>query len=172
MPHHEKHPKTEAVGEITHVFAHRFVLETGSKTLLADLTPRGLEIVNPRVGDRVAVEGEQKPSEIKVSKLKRDGETFEIGDGPHHGHEHPPADSKLAIQATTNAGYEVIGEARRKPKHFEVLGKKGAAFEELHIELDGDIRKTKPIPPDDRKWRSEIEGISPAKPSAASRNIV
>ncbi|MGC2786326.1 MAG: hypothetical protein WA397_21340 [Roseiarcus sp.] len=83
MPHHEKHPKTEAVGEITHVFAHRFVLETGSKTLLADLTPRELEIVNPRVGDRVAVEGEQKPSEIKVSKLKRDGETFEIGDGPH-----------------------------------------------------------------------------------------
>jgi len=123
MPHHEKHPKTEAVGEITHVFAHRFVLETGSKSLLADLTPRGLEIVSPRVGDRVAIEGEQKPSEIKVSRLKRDGETFEIGDGPHHAREDAPVDSALAIQARTNAGYEFIGAARRKPKHF-VLEKK------------------------------------------------
>ena len=161
MPPPEKHPKTEAVGEITHVFAHRFVLQTGSKTLLADLTPHGLEIVHPHVGDRVAVEGEQKPSEIKVSKLKRDGETFEIGDGSHHGREHAPADSALAIQAATNAGYEVIGGARRKPKHFEVLGKKGAAFAELHIELDGDIRKAKPVPPEDPKWRSEIEAIKP-----------
>jgi hypothetical protein len=158
MPHHEKHPRIVAVGEITHVFAHRFVLQTNSKALLADLTPHGLEAFGPRVGDRVAIEGEQKPSEIKVCKLERNGETFEIGDGPRVEHKHAPADPALAIKATTSAGYEVIGEPRRKPKHFEVLGKKGAMFEELHIELDGDIRKAKSVSPDDHKWRSEIEG--------------
>jgi transcription elongation GreA/GreB family factor len=50
------------------------VLKMGSKSVLADLTPRGLEVVGLRTGDRVALEGEQKPSEIKVSKLERNGE--------------------------------------------------------------------------------------------------
>ena len=57
-----------------YVFGHRFVLKMGSKSVLADLTPRGLEVVGLRTGDRVALEGEQKPSEIKVSKLERIGE--------------------------------------------------------------------------------------------------
>jgi hypothetical protein len=76
MPRQEKHPKVNAAGEITHVFGHRFVLKTGSKSVLADLTPRGLEVVGLRIGDRVALEGELKPSEIKVSKLERNGKTF------------------------------------------------------------------------------------------------
>jgi hypothetical protein len=157
MPHHEKHPTTEAAGEVTHVFAHRFVLQTGSKAVLADLTPHGWERIGLRVGDRIAIEGEQKPSEIKVSKLERNGETFEIGDRPRDEHKHAPADPALALKAATSAGYEVIGDAHRKPKHFEVLGRKGAAFEELHIELDGRIRKAKPVSSEDHKWRAEIE---------------
>ena len=122
----------------------------GSKSVLADLTPRGLEVVGLRTGDRVALEGEQKPSEIKVSKLERNGETFAIGHGPHDTREHE-ADPAIAIKTAEDAGYQVIGGPRRKPKHFEVLGKKGAEFEELHIELDGDVRKTKPVSPDDHK---------------------
>jgi hypothetical protein len=58
MPRQEKHPKVNAAGEITHVFGHPFVLKTGSKSVLADLTPRGLEVVGLRIGDRVALEGE------------------------------------------------------------------------------------------------------------------
>jgi hypothetical protein len=159
MPHHDKHPQIKVKGEITHVFAHRFVLKTGSETVLADLTPRGLEKVNVRVGDDVVIEGERKLSEIKVFKLQRDGKMFEIGHAPHHKHEHDhaPADPALAIKAAASAGYQVIGEVRRKPKHYEVLGKKAAAFEELHIELNGDIRKTKPVSPDDHKWQFAIE---------------
>jgi hypothetical protein len=42
-------------------------LQTGSTTLLVDLTPRGLEIVSPRVGDRVAIEGEQNLLKSKYS---------------------------------------------------------------------------------------------------------
>ena len=145
MPHQEKHPKVNAAGEITHVFGHRFVLKTGSKSVLADLTPRGLEIVGLRIGDRVALEGEQKPSEIKVSKLERNGETFAIGHGPHDTRE-DEADPAIAIKTAGDSGYQVIGGTRRKPEHFEVLGKKGAEFEELHIELDGGLRKTSLCP--------------------------
>jgi hypothetical protein len=72
--------------------------------LLADLTPHGLEMVDLRVGDRVAIEGELKPSEIKVSKLERDGETSEISHGPHDNHKHPPADPALAIESAKSAG--------------------------------------------------------------------
>jgi hypothetical protein len=158
MPHHEKHSTIAAAGEITHVFAHRFVFRTGSKAVLADLTPHGLEIIELRVGDKIAIEGEQKRSEIKVFKVERNGETFEIGDGPHSKQKHGPANPALAINAATNAGYEVIGAPRRKPKHFEVLGKKEGLFAELHVELDGDIRKAKPLFPEDHKWRSELEG--------------
>jgi hypothetical protein len=84
------------------------------------------------------LEGEQKPSEIKVSKLERNGETFAIGHGPHDTREHE-ADPAIAIKTAEDAGYQVIGGPRRKPKHFEVLGKKGTEFEELHIELDGGV---------------------------------
>jgi hypothetical protein len=156
MPHQEKHPRVNAAGEITHVFGHRFVLKMGSKSVLTDLTPRGLEVVGLRIGDRVALEGEQKPSEIKVSKLERNGETFAIGHGPH-GTREDEADPAIAIKPAEDAGYQVIGGPHRKPTHFEVLGKKGAEFEELHIELDGDVRKTKRVSPHDNKWQSEME---------------
>lgn len=92
--------------------------------MLADLTPRGLQIAGLRIGDRVALEGEQKPSEIKVSKLERNGETFAIDHGLH-GTREDEADPAIAIKTAEGAGYQVIGEPRRKPKHFEVLGKKG-----------------------------------------------
>jgi hypothetical protein len=124
MPHQEKHSKVNAAGEITHVFGHRFVLKTGSKSVLDGLTPRGLEIVGLRFGDRVALEGEQKPAEIKVSKLERSGETFAIADGLHGARE-DEADPAIAIKTAEDAGYQVVGGPRRKPKHFEVLGKKG-----------------------------------------------
>jgi hypothetical protein len=91
-----------------------------------------------------------------VSKLERNGETFAIGHGPH-GTREDEADPAIAIKTAEDAGYQVIGGPHRKPKHFEVLGKKGAEFEELHIELDGDVRKTKPVSPHDHKWRSEME---------------
>jgi hypothetical protein len=35
-----------------------------------------------------------------------------------------------------------------------VLGRRGENFTELHIELDGHIRKTKPAASDDPKWEA------------------
>ncbi len=165
MPPHHHDRIVKVSGEVTELFVHRFVLKTKAKSVLADLAPHGAAIVKLRVGDQVAIEGEQKPSEIKVFTLRRDDHTYVIAHvgKPHekHGpppHEHEPADPAVALKAAKSAGFRVVGEARRKPKHFEVLGKKGRSYQELHIELDGEIRKAKPVPFDDHKWRDEIEG--------------
>jgi hypothetical protein len=55
-------------------------------------------------------------------------------------------------------GFTVIGKPRRKPKHFEILGRDAVNdMIELHIELEGVLRKTRPVLDDDRKWASEIQ---------------
>lgn len=138
-------------GKILHVFAHRFVVQTAKGTILADVTPKGIEQLALHVGDEVALEGEMKPSELKVTRFTRDGKTVRVEhkkkphhDDHHHDHHHTPADPEIVLKAARGAGYEPLGEPRRKPRHFEVLGRRDGAFVELHIELDGHIRKTKP----------------------------
>jgi len=159
--HHHHHETVRFSGEVLHLFAHRFVIRTEAETILADLTPHGAAAVELHIGDIVTIEGEQKPSEVKVSKLQRDKHTFVITGpehhhGPEHAHPHEPADREIAVKSAKAAGYAVIGEPRRKPKHFEILGQKGASIEELHIELNGHIRKAKPVAMHDGKWNAEI----------------
>lgn len=150
-------------GKILHVFSHRFVVETKSGALLADLTPKGLDQIGLNVGDTVKLDGEMKPSELKVSRIVVDGRTVKIEHGKphhhhphhddhHHEHHHGPADPEIVLRAAREAGYEPAAKPRRKPKHFEVLGKRNGRFSELHIELDGHIRKTKPADRDEPKW--------------------
>lgn len=145
-------------GTILHLFAHRFVVDTGRDAVLADVTPKGIEQVVLRVGDRVELEGEQKPSELKVHRLTCDGRTIEIEHKkkphPDRHHEHrAPVDPAVVLRAARFAGYDPVGEPRRKAEHFEVLGRRNGALAELHIELDGHIRKTKPATGDEPKWR-------------------
>ncbi len=146
-------------GKILHLFAHRFVVQTAHGTVLADVTPKGIEQVALHVGDTVSLEGEMKPSELKVSRLTRDGRTVRIEHKkkPHHDHgdhDHAPADPEIVLEAARDAGYEPAARPRRKPRHFEVLGRRDGHFTELHIELDGRIRKSKPAASDDPKWRA------------------
>ena len=134
------------------------MLKTGSKSVLADLTPRGLEVVGLRIGDRVALEGEQKPSEIKVSKLERNGETFAIGLVRT-----APAKMSRPCNSDQNCrGRRISNYWRTAAANQSILrcwGKKAAEFEELHIELDGGVRKTRPVSPHDHngnpKWSSK-----------------
>jgi hypothetical protein len=148
MPHHET---ATVAGKITHIFGHRFVVQTDRAPVLADVTPKGLEQIELKIGDRVELTGEQKPSELKVTRFTRDGRTVTIAHKEKH-HDHGDADPKIALKAARDAGYATLGEPRRKPKHFEVLGKRDAHFTELHIELDGHIRKMKPVDRHDPKW--------------------
>jgi hypothetical protein len=150
-------------GTITHIFAHRFVVETKHGVTLADITPRGLEQIALRIGDEVTLEGEMKPSELKVSRLTCGKKTIQIEhkkkhDDKHHHDHHPHADPEIVLASARAAGFEPLGEPRRKPKHFEVLGRRRGEFAELHIELDGHIRKTKPVERGDHKWSGAMNG--------------
>ena len=144
-------------GTVTDVFAHRFVVKTETGSVLADLTPKGAEKVALSAGDSVSIEGEQKPSEIKVLRLSRGGEDYEF-DHPHGPGDEPHGiDLETAQRAATDAGYRLIGEPRRKPKHFEILGEKDGHYYELHAHRDG-IRHEKPVAKGDPKWGAELKG--------------
>ena len=152
---------TTITGTVTHIFGHRFVINTRHGDVLADLTPKGLEQIVLRLNDDVILEGEMKPSELKVVRLSRASRTFVIEHKakPHHDH-HPHADPSIVLAAAHAAGFEVLGSPRRKPKHFEVLGKRKDELSELHIELDGHIRHCKPVASDDQKWSSELRDVT------------
>lgn len=134
----------ELEGTVWGVFAHRFALETRDGKVLADLGPHARDTISLREGDRVRLGGERKPSEIKVSRLVTpDGTTHEIGWPPKH--EHAPADPRRAIDAAVAQGYAITGEPRRKPKHWELPARRDDRPFELHVELDGRIRKAKEL---------------------------
>ncbi len=155
MPHHNV---ITVSGRITHVFGHRFVVQASSGTVLCDVTPKGLERIQLHVGDSVELEGEKKPSELKVARFTRDNTTVTIEHKEKHHHHHDDhADPGAALKSAKAAGFDIRGEPRRKPKHFEVLGERDAHFTELHIELDGYIRKMKPVDRHDPKWAHAIE---------------
>jgi hypothetical protein len=148
-------------GKITHVFGHRLVVKTEHGDVLADLTPRGGEQITLRLNDEVTLEGEMKPSELKIARLTRADTTIRIDHHKKlHADHHPHADPSIVLASARAAGFEILGAPRRKPKHFELLGKRKGELNELHIELDGQIRKSKPVAKDDHKWASELDGTT------------
>jgi len=154
-----EHHHISVSGTVTAVFAHRFVIVSKDSKHLADIGPEGLKHVDLKEGDKVTVTGEQKPTEIKVTEIvTAGGKPIRIehkkkkhGHKEHHAY-HDPHD---AIEAVKQQGFKVIAEPRRKPKHFEILGRsaKGEVLE-FHVELDGDIRKRKPADLDEPKWQA------------------
>ena len=154
MPHHEK---VAVAGVIEHVFAHRFTLICNDQAYLADLGPKGAEAFALKEGVAVRLEGERRPSEIKVARIARKGGSFvEVEHKkPHHGpkHRHPegPADPRVAVAAVKKDGWTPTGEPARKPKHFEVLARRrGGEWTELHVDFSGVIYKEKHADPE--KW--------------------
>jgi hypothetical protein len=78
-------------GEVVHVFAHRFVVRTDDgRAVLADLGPKGAEAVHLAEGLRVALEGEMKPSELKVKTIAIAGGKSVRIDHPKKHEKHPP----------------------------------------------------------------------------------
>ena len=148
-------------GRVTEIFARRFVVETKNGRVLADLGPKGAELVALREGDKVDLIGDMKPSELKVRSIATNGGQQIFVEHPKKPR-HPPrevmeADRKLAAETARANGLTLFSETRRKPKHVEVLGRDASGgLVELHIELDGALRKTKPIHKNDPKWATEI----------------
>lgn len=154
MPHHEK---VALVGVIEHVFAHRFTLICNEQAYLADLGSKGAEAFPLKQGQAVRLEGEQRPSEIKVARIARKGGPFVAVEhkkphhGPKHAHADAPADAGIVLAAVKKAGWTVKGKPERKPKHFEVLARHDAGeWTELHVDFAGVIYKQKAA--DHGKW--------------------
>ncbi|MFH6786427.1 MULTISPECIES: hypothetical protein [Methylobacterium] len=152
MPHHDT---TALSGTIQHVFSHRFTLEADGAVHLADLGPKGAEAFPLAAGLQVTLEGERRPSEIKVTRIAAPGrEPVEI----HHKKPHHPGKPRrdavhpdLALAAVTAAGWTPAGAPLRKPKHAEVLARRGdGAWTELHVDAAGTI--TRETAPDTEKW--------------------
>ena len=166
--------QTTVAGEVTDTFAHRFVVKTATGKVLADLGPKGTEQVSVRNGDHVELSGEMKPSELKVHRIRKDGADPVIiehkkprPDQDHQkkprlyepaGDDHAEADPIPAMRTVEANGFTVLGVPRRKPKHFEILGRdKAGDLVELHVELDGTLRKTRPVEVTDDRWSTEIK---------------
>lgn len=74
--------------------------------------------------------------------------------GPDHKKPHPhDHDPSAALDSVRAQGFEPLAPPRGKPKHFEILARRadGGVFE-LHVELDGRVRKQKPAAAEDGKW--------------------
>jgi hypothetical protein len=156
---HEEHTKT-LFGQVTDIFAHRCVVKTANGKVLADLGPKGAEQVALKKGDRVELAGTMKPSELKVHSIAKNGGPPILVDHPpkSHPHEHDEVDPGPALKTAEANGFAVLVKPRRKPKHFEILGRDPAGdVVELHVELDGSLRKTRPVHDDDPKWATEIK---------------
>ena len=154
MPHNET---TALSGVIQHVFAHRFTLEADGSTHLADLGPKGAQAFPLTKGLAVELEGERRPSEIKVTRITAEGrapvviEHKKPNHGPGHVHPDLPADPARTLDAVARAGWKPRDEPRRKPKHFEVLARRdGGPWTELHVDFAGTIYKEKAADAD--KW--------------------
>ena len=158
MPHHDH---IALSGVIQHVFAHRFTLLADQQAYLADLGPKGAEAFDLKEGLSVSLEGERRPSEIKVTRIRAaNGPTVEVahkkphhgpGHGPKHPHPDAPADPRVALAAARQAGWSTADAPRQKPKHFEVLARHdNGAWMELHIDFAGNLYKQKPADPG--KW--------------------
>jgi len=154
------HHHTSVSGTVIAVFAHRFVVASAGAKHLADIGPEAVGLVALKEGDKVTLTGEQKPSEIKVTEIaKANGKPIRIEHRKKHDRDgpHAHADPKAAIEAVRHDGFKVIAEPRRKPKHFEILGRSGdGTILEFHVELDGHIRKRKPADLQEPKWRSAV----------------
>ncbi len=155
MPHHEK---VALSGVIAHVFAHRFVLICQGHAYLADLGPKGADAFALEQGLAVRLEGEQRPSEIKVDRIARKGGTFVAIEhkkphhGPKHHHVNAPANPRNVLTSVKEAGWTVSGTPERKPRHFEILAQHGAGdWTELHVDFAGVIYKQKPASAE--KWQ-------------------
>ncbi|WP_337269942.1 hypothetical protein [Oryzifoliimicrobium ureilyticus] len=148
-------PNNETIaleGVIQHVFAHRFTISTDDGSLiLADLGPKGAEVFPLQQGLSISVEGERRPSEIKVTRISAEGlEPVMIEHKkPHHKsrgvHQSDLVDLEVVKEALEAKGWSIVGEVRRKPKHFEILARRsGDELSELHVDFSGEIYKQKP----------------------------
>lgn len=123
-------------GTITDVFAHRFVIETRDGRFLADIGPKAAEQIVLKTGLKVRLEGERKPSEIKVARIAIGDGDFQLAHHPDK-HHHPDFTATAATKMAEAEGYRIVGDLRARKKHFEATATKSGRTYDIHIHHDG-----------------------------------
>jgi hypothetical protein len=143
------HEETTLSGQVTDVFAHRFVVKTANAKVLADLGPKGAERISLKEGDRVELAGNMKPSELKVHSIAKNGAPPVHVEHPPKPHprqlEHEEADPERALKTVEANGFTVLGRPRRKPKHFEILGRDPAGGTSWNCTSSWTVPCAKPV---------------------------
>jgi hypothetical protein len=140
-------------GTVTDVFAHRFVVETGKGKILADLGPKAAERVSLKEGDHVELIGDMKPSELKIRRSSSIIPTSCARIRTSWGQ----IRSRLSKRSKPTASQSWADPAAsRSISRFWAATRRGTWLE-LHVELDGSLRKTHPVQADDPKWATEIK---------------
>ena len=138
MPHRRNH---RISGKVTDVFGHRFVLATASGKVLADIGPEATGLVTVNVDDAVEIEGEEKPTEIKVRSISIDGgKSVATHPSPKHSdkdHDHRPLFSaEHARHVAEKMGFRIVGALRPHKKHYEATAEHGGSSHEIHVHRD------------------------------------
>jgi hypothetical protein len=130
-------------GTVTDVFGHRFVVQTSNGKVLADIGPKATIKLSPH--ERVEIEGEQKPTEIKVMRIAigggaaRDTHHGDPKHKKHHGHADGSFGPSEAAAMAQAEGYELLEDVRPHKKHFEALAAKGDRTFAIHVHRDGRV---------------------------------
>jgi hypothetical protein len=133
-------------GTVRDVFGHRFVLSTDDGPVLADIGSHAPEGVRLKLGEKVKISGEKTSCEIKVRLFQGgSGDAIKIPSRHKKHAGEDDGDPTLAVNVALDAGYTVVGEAKHKPGHFELKATRDGHNYELHIMLNGDIRKEIPL---------------------------
>lgn len=136
MPHHHD---IKIAGKVTDVFGHRFVLKTPKGTMLADIGPEAAERITLEFDDPVEIEGEQKPTEIKVHRISVDGAPAVDA---HHGPKHKAHQEMHGFTAETarriaeKQGFKINGELTPHKKHYEATAEHDGTHHVIHVHQD------------------------------------
>jgi hypothetical protein len=147
--------EVEISGTVIGVFAHRFLIQGVERKWLANIGRRSKSHVDLQDGDKVFVKGELRHSEIRVSEMQRDlGRLIHKSNEKAHSHhkDHSYRDPREAVAVVEQLGFQVVGDPRRKPKHFVILGRsRTRAMRKFKVNFDGEVRGQKVADHDDQK---------------------
>lgn len=145
MPHHHD---VKTSGTITDVFGHRFVVKTRTGTVLADIGPDAAARITLGANQPVKLEGEQKPTEIKVHRISVGGSAYveahhEPRDRKEHGEQENDFTAADAKRIAEKEGFRIVGALTPHKKHYEATAEHGGSRHDIHVHKDHIMKKHK-----------------------------
>ncbi len=137
-------------GTIMDIYGPRFVLDTANGKILVEMSPRGMDKVKLKTGEKIDVEGDRMQNQLRAQRVTlADGHAYTTGPKQRTWREFvtgkPDAGRNVAFTAAdaaktaTAAGYTVKGDARPERRNFVLMGTKAGTDYELLVAKNGRI---------------------------------